>query len=146
MYLNTGSDDIHFFLSKVNIWMLTVRGKQHSFSTHERIYFWKCRSFRYRKCIGLRGLEPPTFVFVPNTLATRAIRARHLLSYVFEYWLWRYKYFWSKINIDDSENIYTLSYYHHQIGSMNSYPLFRVRSWNSGVRCMFFYILILLNC
>ena len=35
----------------------------------------------------------------------------------------------------------TLSY-HHQIGSMNYYPLFRVRSWNNGVRCMSFYILI----
>ena len=43
---------------------------------------------------------------------------------------------------DDRENIYTLSYYHHQIGSMNYYPLFRVRSWNNGVRCMSFYILI----
>ena len=42
---------------------------------------------------------------------------------------------------DDWENIYTLSYYHHQIGSMNYYPLFRVRSWNNGVRCMPFYIL-----
>ena len=36
---------------------------------------------------------------------------------------------------------YTLSYYHHQIGSMNYYPLFRVRSWNNGMRCMSFYIL-----
>ena len=40
-------------------------------------------------------------------------------------------------------NIYTLSYYHHQIRSMNYYPLFRVRSWNNGVRCMSFYILFL---
>ena len=43
---------------------------------------------------------------------------------------------------DDWENIYTLSYYHHRIGSMNYYPLFRVRSWNNGVRCMSFCILI----
>ena len=43
---------------------------------------------------------------------------------------------------DDWENIYTLSYYHHQIESMSYYPLFRVRSWNNGVRCMSFYILI----
>ena len=43
---------------------------------------------------------------------------------------------------DDWENRYTLSYYHHQIGSMNYYPLFRVMSWNNGVRCMSFYILI----
>ena len=37
------------------------------------------------------------------------------------------------------KRIYTLSYYHHQIGSMNYYPLFRVRSWNNGVRCMSLY-------
>ena len=47
---------------------------------------------------------------------------------------------------DNWENIYTLSYYRHQIGSMNYYPLFRVRSWNNGVRCMYFYILIALFC
>ena len=46
---------------------------------------------------------------------------------------------------DDWENIYTLSYYHHQIGSMNYYPLFTVRLWNNGVRCMSFYILIYIN-
>ena len=43
----------------------------------------------------------------------------------------------------DWENICTLSYYHHQIGSVNYYPLFRVRSWNNGVRCMYFYIIIM---
>ena len=43
---------------------------------------------------------------------------------------------------DDWENIYTLSYYHHQIESMNYCPLFRVRSWNIGVCCMSFYILM----
>ena len=42
----------------------------------------------------------------------------------------------------DWENIYTLSYYHHQIGNMNYYPLFRVRSWNNCMRCMSFYILM----
>ena len=43
---------------------------------------------------------------------------------------------------DDWESIYTLSYYHHRIRSMNYYPLFRVRSWNNGVRCLSFSILI----
>ena len=43
---------------------------------------------------------------------------------------------------DDWEDIYTLSYCYHQIGSMNHYPLFRVRSWNNGARCMSFCILI----
>ena len=46
----------------------------------------------------------------------------------------------------DWENIYTLSYYHHRIGSMNYYPLFRVRSWNNGVHCMSFCILIEIQC
>ena len=45
---------------------------------------------------------------------------------------------------DDWENIYTLSDYHHQIGSMNCYPLFKFWSWNNGVRCMSFYILMAL--
>ena len=39
------------------------------------------------------------------------------------------------------EMIYTLSYYHHQIGSMNYYPLFRARSWNNGMRCMPIFLL-----
>ena len=38
--------------------------------------------------------------------------------------------------------IYTSSYYHHPIGSMNYYSLFRVRSWNNVMRCMSFYILM----
>ena len=39
-----------------------------------------------------------------------------------------------------------LSYHHyHQIGGMNYYPLFRVRSWNNGMRCMSFYILKILR-
>ena len=40
------------------------------------------------------------------------------------------------------ERIHTLSYYHHQIRSMNYYLLFRVRSWNNSMRCMSPYILI----
>ena len=43
---------------------------------------------------------------------------------------------------DEWENIYTLSYYYHQIGSINYYSLFRVRSWNNGMRCVSFYIRI----
>ena len=46
------------------------------------------------------------------------------------------------ISLMMTARIYTLSYYHHQIGSMNYYPLFRVRSWNNGMRCMSLYILM----
>ena len=41
--------------------------------------------------------------------------------------------------------MYTLSHHHHQIGSMNCYPSFRVRSWNNGMRCMSFYSLMWSN-
>ena len=39
------------------------------------------------------------------------------------------------------EMIYTLSYYHHQIGRMNYCPLFRVRSWNNCMHCMSIFLL-----
>ena len=39
-------------------------------------------------------------------------------------------------------SIYNFSYYHHQIGSMNYYPLFKVRSRNNCMRCMSLYILL----
>ena len=42
---------------------------------------------------------------------------------------------------DGCENTGTLSYYQHQVRSMTNLPLFRVRSWNSGMRCLSFYIL-----
>ena len=42
------------------------------------------------------------------------------------------------------ERIYTLCYYHHQIWSMNYHPLFRVMSWNYGVRYMSLYILTMM--
>ena len=42
-----------------------------------------------------------------------------------------------------NERIYTLSYYHNQIGTMNDYPLSRVRSWSNGMGFMSLYILLL---
>ena len=40
-----------FIWSKINIW--NVRGQHHSFSTHERMFLWKCQSFWDRKCLDL---------------------------------------------------------------------------------------------
>ena len=40
------------------------------------------------------------------------------------------------------ERIYTSSYHHYKIGSMNYYPLFGVRLWNNGMRWMSLYILL----
>ena len=55
MYLNTHSGGIDIFEVKLTFDMLTVRGLQHLFSTHERVFLWKCRSFWDRKCLDLRG-------------------------------------------------------------------------------------------
>ena len=77
-----------------------------------------------------------------SDIICRVCKIKHILS-VIHYTIcgavfFQFTYFLR----DDWENIHTLSYYHHQIGSMNYYPLFRVRSWNNGMRCMYFYILI----
>ena len=69
-------------------------------------------------------------------------KIKHILS-VIHYTICGAECFqFTHFSCDDWENIYTFSYCHHQIGSMNYYPLFRVRSWNNGMRCMSFYILI----
>ena len=39
--------------------MLTVRGQQHSFLTHEQMFLWKCQSFLDKKCLDLRGTRTP---------------------------------------------------------------------------------------
>ena len=98
MFLNTGSGGIDIFEVKLTFEMLTVRGQQHSFSTH--VFLWKCQSLWERKRFDLRGTRTPTFGFMPNALTYWAIRARHLLSHVFEHWIRWYRYAWSKVNID----------------------------------------------
>ena len=75
MFLNTGSGGIYIFEVKLKFEMLIVHGQQHSFLTHERVFFWK------------------------NALTIGGIRARHLLSYVLKNCLWRYVYFWSNVKM-----------------------------------------------
>ena len=48
----------------------------------------------------------------------------------------------SQSSWNDCENTCKL-YYHHQIGSMNRLPLLGVKLWNNGMRCMFFYVLMM---
>ena len=79
--------------------MLTVCGNS--------IHFWhangfSCESVKVFETENIStwgGLEPPIFGFMANALAYWTIRTRHLLSHVFEYWLWWFRYFWSKVNI-----------------------------------------------
>ena len=68
-------------------------------------------------------------------------KVKHIFSVIHYtiYWAVCFQFTHSLVMI---ERIYTLSYHHHQIGSMNYYPLFMVGSWNNGMRCMSLYILI----
>ena len=56
-----------FFDSRTDI-LEKVRGKQHSFSTHERIFLRKCRSFRNRKCLKTNPrIHANCSAFYPST-------------------------------------------------------------------------------
>ena len=45
----------HIFLNENVRIFLTMRGRQHTFSTHEWMFLWKCQRFRDTKCLKLRG-------------------------------------------------------------------------------------------
>ena len=52
-------DNVHdLFKVKSTFEMLTVRGQQHWFSTHEWMFLWMCQSFWDTKCFDLRGSNP----------------------------------------------------------------------------------------
>ena len=78
--------------------MLTVRGQQRSFSTRTDVFVKVSHFLRQKNISTWEGLEPPIFRLILNYLNIWAIRARHLLPHVSKYWLWRYRYFWSKVN------------------------------------------------
>ena len=85
-----------FFLSKVNIWNLNcARATAFIFDTRADVL----EVFQTENVSTWGWLEPPIFGFVPNALTYWAIRARHLLSHLFEYWLWRCWHFLSKVII-----------------------------------------------
>ena len=66
--------------------MLTVCRQQHSFLTHQSVFGCSCESVQifYTENISTwGGLQPPIFGFMPNALTIWIIRARHLLSHVF---------------------------------------------------------------
>ena len=59
MVANRGEHVVSDILFEVKLTfdMLTVLGQQHSFSTHEQMFLWKCQKFWDRKCLDLRGTE-----------------------------------------------------------------------------------------
>ena len=88
-----------FFRVKLTFGKLTVCGiRCAAFIFDTRTGFlWKF--LRQKMSRPERDSNPPTSRFMPNALTNWAIRARHLLSHVCDYWLWRYRYIWSKVII-----------------------------------------------
>ena len=67
----------------------------------------------------------------------RVCKRKHILSVIHYKICGAVCFQFTHFPCDDWEKRYTLSYYHHQIGSTNYYPLFRVSSWSYNMRCMF---------
>ena len=61
-------------------------------------YFWESVSVFETGNVSTWGvLDPRTLGFMSKALTTSVISARPLLFHVFEYWLCRYRYVWSKV-------------------------------------------------
>ena len=69
-------EKIAFFEAKLIFEISIERGRQHSFSTHERMLLRKCRSFETENVSTQGGREPPTFGIMPNAFIISALRAR----------------------------------------------------------------------
>ena len=96
--LNTGSGGIDIFEVKLTFEMITVRGQQHSFSTHERKFLWKCQSFWDKKCLDLGATRTPNLRIHAECSNYLSYQGQTLAVPCFEHWLWLYRYFWSKAN------------------------------------------------
>ena len=83
--------------STFELW--TVCGQQHLFSTHERMFLWKCQSFWGRKCLELRGTRTPNLRIHAECSNHLSYQGQTFAVPCFEHWLWRYIYFLSKVNM-----------------------------------------------
>ena len=92
----------------------------------------------YRKTLNLKNACQTYFVECVSKI-------KHIFS-VIHYTIYGAVCFqFIHFSCDEWDNIHFIllssSNYHHQ--NMNYYPLFRVRSWKNGMRCMSLYILMI---
>ena len=88
--------------------MLTVRGQQHSFSTHDRVFLWKCQSFWDRKYLDLRGTRTPNLRIHAECSNLLSYQGQTFAVPWFEHWPWRFRYFFVKMSkVFETENIST---------------------------------------
>ena len=70
--------------------LLTVRGQQHSFSTQERMFLWKCQSFWDRKCLDRGGTRTANLRIHAECSNHLSYQGQTFAVPCFEHWLWRY--------------------------------------------------------
>ena len=97
--LTMGSSMQDIFEVKLTFEMLTVRGQQHSFLTHKRVFLWKCQYFWDRKCLDLRGTRTPNLRIHAECFNLLSYQGQTFAVPCFEHWLWWHRHFWSKVNI-----------------------------------------------
>ena len=97
---STSSGGIEIFEVKSTFDMLTVRGQQHSFSTHERMFLWKCQIFWDRKCLDLRGPRTPNLQIHAECFSLLSYQGQTFAVPCFEHWLGRYRFFKVKLTFD----------------------------------------------
>ena len=98
---------------------ITLRHYQHYADLSKSIELLKCLSDIFcLKCVSkIRSVLPIIFHAIYGAVCIQ-------LTY---------------LSYDDCENTCAWSNHHPPIGSMTHLPLFRVGSWNNGMRCMYFY-------
>ena len=132
LHIYPGKTGIFFWLLLCSLWWVQIFG-----------YVLACRS-----CSFVCTLHHLIIIIVQNLSKVIELECVIRLSIFSQLFIIQYIglcVFNLPISLVMIERIYTLSYYHHQIGSVNYYPLFRVRSWNNGMRCMSLYILTEFN-
>ena len=99
------------FEEKLAFEMLTVRGQQHSFSTHERVFLAKCQSFSERKYFDLRGgTRTPNLRIHAECSNLLSYQCQTLAVPCFLTLTLTYRYFWSKVNIWNVTCAWTISF------------------------------------
>ena len=141
LHIHSGKTGNLFSLLLCSLWWVQIFG-----------YVLACRSYfflyitpsRYHHCVSLfEDIELITCLSDIFCRVECVSKIKHILSGIHYTICGAVCFQFTHSPCDDWESICTSSYYHHQIGSVNYYPLFRIRSWNNGLRCMSFYIRML---
>ena len=85
------------------------------------MFLGKCQRFWDRKYLDLRGTRTPNIRIHAECSNLLSYQGQTLLSHVVEYWLWRYRYFWSKVNIWNVNSARATAFIHNTTTSCFEY-------------------------